>query len=119
MFSGGEDPDDQNQDELKGLFKRLGEIINETLASSKEVQEILKQIKDFGLGVDLSMVMGLGLYYRPDMSQNFGIDNDETQNGNIKFEITSGDEKFLRQNRLGLAIDNDNIVSKDSEDINP
>ena len=118
MFSGG-DPYDHNKEELKGLFRRLGEVINETLADSKEVQEILKVIKGFGLGVDLSMVMGLGLYYRPDVSQDFGLDKDDTQGDKIKFEITSGDMQFLEKNRLGLIMDKDITPSKDTDDINP
>ena len=97
----------EKKDELKRLFKRLGEVINDTLSHSKEVQDILSQIRIFGLGVDLSMVVGLGLHARSDSEQE-GIFSPETVNeGEIRFELTSGDKAFLSHNKIRLTIDND------------
>ena len=98
----------EDKEELKGLFKRLGEIINETLADSEDVQEVLGQIRNFGLGVDLSMVMGLGFHYRPDVCQ----DLDGPFDGKIRFELTSGDRKFLGHNKISLDIDSENNISE-------
>ena len=103
----------ENKEELKWLFKRLGEIINETLADSKEVQEVLGQIKRFGLGVDLSMVMGLGLYYRPDSCPNLTAELEEPPEGELRFELTSWDESFLKLNGLLFRMEEEGNISQD------
>jgi hypothetical protein len=92
----------EKKDELKRLFKRLGEVINDTLSHSKEVQDILSRIKIFGLGVDLSMVVGLGLHARSDSDQKgvFDPNPDKVSEGEIRFELTSGDKAFLAHNKL-------------------
>jgi hypothetical protein len=97
----------EKKDELKRLFKRLGEVINDTLSHSKEVQDILSRIKIFGLGVDLSMVVGLGLHARTDADQEGVLGPDTVSEGEIRFELTSGDKAFLAHNRIRFNIDND------------
>ena len=102
MFNDGESY--EKKDELKRLFKILGEVINDTLSHSKEVQEILSQIRIFGLGVDLSMVIGLGLYSRSDGDHEILLSSDEEK---IRFELTSGDVAFLEDHKLKLSLDKD------------
>lgn len=97
----------ENKDELKKLFKRLGEVINDTLSHSKDVQDILSQIRIYGLGVDLSMVIGLGLHTRPDADQDMVFGPETVPEGEIRFELTSGDKAFLEHNKLRLTIDKD------------
>ena len=97
----------ERKDELKRLFKRLGEVINDSLSHSREVQDILSEIRVFGLGVDLSMVIGLGLYSRSDGGQDIIFDPDELPEEKIRFELTSGDAKFLEHHKLKLSLDKD------------
>ncbi|MGA1844794.1 MAG: hypothetical protein ACMUIS_09575 [bacterium] len=92
----------ENRNELKKLFKRLGEVINDNLSHSEEVQEILHQIRILGMGVDLSMVIGLGLYSHADGTHEILFDSDEEE---IRFELTSADRAFLDQYKLKLIMD--------------
>ncbi|MBN2372997.1 hypothetical protein JXL19_04330 [bacterium] len=97
----------EKKEELKLLFKKLGDVINDTLSHSDDVQEVLRQMRKWGLGVDLSMVIGLGLYCNTDLMQkdsgNGAIPNEE-----IRFELTTEDRAFLNELNLRLNIDNDN-----------
>jgi len=97
----------EKKDELKRLFKRLGRVINETLSHSDEVQEILSQIKVFGLGVDLSMVIGLGLYTSADSDHEALLGTESEENEEIRFELTSGDITFLEHHKIKLNMDNE------------
>jgi hypothetical protein len=92
----------ENRNELKQLFKRLGEVINDTLSHSEEVQEILQEIRILGMGVDLSMVIGLGLYSHADGTHEILFDSDEE---GIRFELTPADMAFLDQYKLKLIMD--------------
>lgn len=99
----------EKKEELKWLFRKLGEVINDTLSHSEDVQEVISQIRKCGLGVDLSMVIGLGLYCNTDVCQN-NSDLDTVPKGEIRFELTSADKVFLEEFNLRLNIDNDNSL---------
>ncbi|MGA1842513.1 MAG: hypothetical protein ACMUIU_18015 [bacterium] len=101
----------EKKDELKRLFKKLGEVINDTLSHSKEVQDILSRIRIFGLGVDLSMVVGLGLHARSDSDQEGVLGPEKVSEGEIRFELTSGDRAFLEHNKIRLNIDIDHDIT--------
>jgi len=99
------DDSKEKNDSLKLYFKRLGEIVNETLSQSKEFQEVLNQIKSFGFGVDLSMIIGLGLYVNSKQTVKDYESGPLLKEG-IRFEITSEDNVFLQRNGLRFDIDN-------------
>ena len=103
----------EKKDELKRLFKKLGRVINDTLTHSDEVQEILSQIKIFGLGVDLSMVVGLGLYTNSETDQEIVFGTETEQEEEIRFELTSGDLTFLERHRIRLTMDTE--ITGDAE----
>ena len=105
----------EKKDELKRLFKKLGRVINDTLSHSDEVQDILSQIKIFGLGVDLSMVVGLGLYTNSETDQEivFGTETEQPEE-EIRFELTSGDLTFLERHRIRLTMDTETMGDAES-----
>ncbi len=94
----------ERKEKLKWYFKRLGEAINDTLTHSQEVQEMLSQIRGFGFGVDLSMVIGLGLYSNMNDPQN-DFEKEAPFREEIRFELTPEDMAFLQQNNLCLDIE--------------
>lgn len=104
----------EKKEELKKLFKKLGRVINDTLSHSDEVQEILSQIKIFGLGVDLSMVVGLGLYTNSETDQEIVFGTETEQQEEIRFELTSGDLTFLERHRIKLTMDAETMGDAES-----
>lgn len=95
----------EKKDELKWFFHKLGEAINDTVNHSEEVQDILNQIKKFGLRVDISMIIGLGIYNSfPDKDVKNKEGNDHLEKS-IRFELTTDDRAFLALNKIVLNLE--------------
>jgi hypothetical protein len=85
--------------ELKKLMKELGEAINQAVADSDQISEVMSRIKESGHDVFLVLEATIGFNQRegaqePDSSKEF------TSSG--KLEVTSQDLKFLRSIRIAI-----------------
>lgn len=92
----------EQKERLMRHFKRLGEVVNETLSASEEIQDMLGQIREFGFGVELTMLIGLGLSpssRRSDKAKTSDLLSQETK----EFILTQEDKLFLSSN--GITID--------------
>lgn len=89
--------------QLKQLMKELGEAINESLADSDAIAEVVSKIKDGGYDIFLVLEATIGVS-KP------GEKNDKTLlvttlTSNPEFKISEQDLKFLKS--LRIKIEND------------
>jgi len=83
--------------ELKKLMKELGEAINQAVAESDQIGDVMARIKAGGHDVFLVLEATIGF------NQREGSGTSEPQNqhkSSGEFEITSQDLKFLRSLRI-------------------
>ena len=89
--------------QLKQLMKELGEAINESLADSDQIAEVVSRIKEGGYDIFLVLEATIGVS-KP------GEKNDKTSlvttlTSNPEFKISDQDLKFLKS--LRIKIDDD------------
>ena len=89
--------------QLKQLMKELGEAINESLAESDQISEVVSRIKEGGYDIFLVLEATIGVS-KP------GEKNDKTSlvttlSSNPELKISDQDLKFLKS--LRIKIDND------------
>ena len=85
--------------ELKKLMKELGEAINQAVAESDQISEVMSRIKAGGHDVFLVLEATIGFNQReagPDAS------SPKNSSSSGKLEITSQDLKFLRSMRIAM-----------------
>jgi predicted nucleic acid-binding Zn-ribbon protein len=81
--------------ELKQLMKELGEAINQAVAESDEISDVMARIKAGGNEVFLVLEATIGFNQRETAPANEFKSNGE-------LEITSQDMKFLRSMRIAV-----------------
>jgi hypothetical protein len=96
--SGSEEPLDQ---QLKQLMKELGEAINESLADSDQIAEVVSRIKEGGYDIFLVLEATIGV------SKQGQKTTDKTSlvttlSGGTDFKISDQDLKFLKSLRIKL-----------------
>ena len=85
--------------ELKNLMKELGEAINQAVAESDHISDVMSRIKAGGHDVFLVLEATIGFNQRaggPDPACR----KDTSSSG--KLEVTSQDLKFLRSMRIAM-----------------
>jgi basic membrane lipoprotein Med (substrate-binding protein (PBP1-ABC) superfamily) len=85
--------------ELKKLMKELGEAINQAVAESDQISEVMSRIKTGGHDVFLVLEATIGF------NQREGVQEAASQKGSPpsgKLEITSQDLKFLRSMHIAM-----------------
>ena len=85
--------------ELKKLMKELGEAINQAVAESDQISDVMSRIKARGHDVFLVLEATIGFNQReggPEQASH----KDTSSSG--KLEITSQDLKFLRSMRIAM-----------------
>src|SRR5216683_537662 len=98
-FSGG------NVDQqLKQLMKELGEAINESLADSEQIAEVVAKIKDGGYDIFLVLEATIGVS-KPGEKSDDKTSMVTTLTTNPEFKISDQDLKFLKS--LRIKIEND------------
>jgi hypothetical protein len=84
-------------DELKKLMKELGEAINQSVAESDQISDVMARIKAGGYDVFLVLEATIGFNQR-DGSRETPKQTEHASSGEL--DITSQDLKFLRSLRI-------------------
>jgi len=87
-------------DQLKRLMKELGEAINQAVADSDTISDVMGRIKAGGYDVFLMLEATIGFNQRegspdPDVPKEFKSSGE--------FEVTSQDLQFLRSLRIAVS----------------
>ena len=87
-------------DQLKRLMKELGEAINQAVADSDHISDVMGRIKEGGYDVFLVLEATIGFNQREG-----GADADAPQEraSSGEFEVTSQDLQFLRSMRIAVS----------------
>ena len=86
-------------DELKKLMKELGEAINQSVAESDEISDVMARIRAGGYDVFLVLEATIGFNQRSG-SEEIPQQKEFTSSGEL--DITSQDLKFLRSLRIAV-----------------
>ena len=86
-------------DELKKLMKELGEAINQSVAESEQIADVMARIKAGGYDVFLVLEATIGFNQRADAGEA-ARQKELTSSGEL--DITSQDLKFLRSLRIAF-----------------
>ncbi len=90
--------------QLKHLMKELGEAINESLADSDQIAEVVTRIKDGGYDIFLVLEATIGVS-RPGEKSNEKTSLVTTLTSNPELKVSDQDLKFLKS--LRIKIEND------------
>src|SRR5262245_53241916 len=90
--------------QLKQLMTELGEAINETLADSGQIAEVVSKIKDGGYDIFLVLEATIGVSKQGDKATD-KTSLVTTLTSNPEFKISDQDLKFLKS--LRIKIDED------------
>ena len=90
--------------EIKHLMKILGDSINETLAESQRINEVIQNIRDAGYEVNLTIEARIGVN-RKDKEDLETISTSIKSEEPVRLRITSDDAKFLKS--LKIAYDSE------------
>jgi hypothetical protein len=85
--------------EIKSLLKRLGESINETLSDSPEIHNRIREIRDAGYEVFLTIETRIG--YCSARRKNCETGDSENHN-KACFDLTEYDTKFLKSLKIAI-----------------
>ena len=86
-------------EKLKRLMKELGEAINQAVAESDRISDVMGRIKASGNDVFLVLEATIGFNQR-DGSGEIGAAKDFSSSGEL--EVTSQDLQFLRSLRIAV-----------------
>ncbi len=86
-------------EKLKKLIKELGEAINQAVAESDRISDVMDRIKASGNDVFLMLEATIGFNHRGD-SRESEPGNELNSSGDL--EITSQDLQFLRSLRIAV-----------------
>jgi hypothetical protein len=87
--------------QLKQLMKELGEAINESLADSDQIAEVVSKIKDGGYDIFLVLEATIGIS-KPGEKNSDKTSMVTTLSSNPEFKISDQDLKFLKSLRIKI-----------------
>jgi hypothetical protein len=90
--------------QLKQLMKELGEAINESLAESDQIAEVVSRIKEGGYDIFLVLEATIGVS-KPGEKANDKTSLVTTLTGNPEFKVNDQDLKFLKSLRIKIEDD--------------
>jgi hypothetical protein len=90
--------------QLKQLMKELGEAINESLAESDQIAEVVSRIKEGGYDIFLVLEATIGVS-KPGEKTNDKTSLVTTLTGNPEFKVSDQDLKFLKSLRIKIEDD--------------
>jgi hypothetical protein len=97
-------PGDFVDQQLKHLMKELGEAINESLADSEQIADVVSRIKDGGYDIFLVLEATIGVS-RPGEKSSDKTSMVTTLSSNPELKVSDQDLKFLKS--LRIKIEND------------
>jgi pentose-5-phosphate-3-epimerase len=89
--------------QLKQLMKELGEAINESLADSDAIAEVVSKIKEGGYDIFLVLEATIGVSKPGDKADKTSLVT--TLTSNPEFKISDQDMKFLKSLRIKIEDD--------------
>ena len=87
--------------QLKHLMKELGEAINESLADSDQIAEVVTRIKDGGYDIFLVLEATIGVS-RPGEKSSEKTSLVTTLTSNPELKVSDQDLKFLKSLRIKI-----------------
>lgn len=90
--------------QLKQLMKELGEAINESLADSEQIAEVVSRIKDGGYDIFLVLEATIGVS-KPGDKTSDKTSLVTTLSSNPQLKISDQDLKFLKSLRIKIEDD--------------
>ena len=90
--------------QLKQLMKELGEAINESLADSDQIAEVVSRIKDGGYDIFLVLEATIGVS-KPGEKNTDKTSLVTTLTTNPEFKVSDQDVKFLKSLRIKIEDD--------------
>jgi hypothetical protein len=97
-------PGDFVDQQLKQLMKELGEAINESLADSDQIAEVVSRIKDGGYDIFLVLEATIGVS-RPGEKGEDKASMVTTLSSNPELKVSDQDLKFLKSLRIKIEDD--------------
>lgn len=88
---------------LKHLFQKLGEAMNQSLAQSEEVANVIGEIKSSGYDVFLAFEATIGFSKQEEAEESSGRTGPtlvQARNREPEFKVNSQDERFLKSLRI-------------------
>lgn len=86
--------------QLKQLMKELGEAINESLADSDSIAEVVSRIKDGGYDIFLVLEATIGISKPGESSTEKATLVTSPSGNNFEFKVSDQDLKFLKSLRI-------------------
>ena len=87
--------------QLKQLMKELGEAINESLADSEQIAEVVSKIKEGGYDIFLVLEATIGVS-KPGEKSSDKTSMVTTLTSNPEFKVNDQDLKFLKSLRIKI-----------------
>ena len=87
-----------HESEIKPLLKRLGESINEAFSNSPEIHDCIREIRDAGYEIFLSVETKIGYYHASE--ENHKTVDENKQPECLKFN--EYDAKFLKTMKIAV-----------------
>jgi hypothetical protein len=97
-------PGDFVDQQLKHLMKELGEAINESLADSEQIADVVSRIKDGGYDIFLVLEATIGVS-RPGEKSHDKTSMVTTLSSNPELKVSDQDLKFLKSLRIKIEDD--------------
>jgi hypothetical protein len=95
-------------DNFKHLIKELGQAINESLADSENISEVMGRIRAAGYDLFLVLEVTIGFNKRGESSTIHRQDlSAQTRAGGPEFLLTTEDARFLRSLRIVVERENE------------
>jgi pentose-5-phosphate-3-epimerase len=92
---------DRVDQQLKQLMKELGEAINESLADSEQIAEVVSKIKEGGYDIFLVLEATIGVS-KPGEKSSDKTSMVTTLTSNPEFKVSDQDLKFLKSLRIKI-----------------
>ncbi|HSR49230.1 MAG TPA: hypothetical protein VLV83_00295 [Acidobacteriota bacterium] len=89
-----------NDDHLKDYRQKLEKAINEALTESPKINSIIHEIQDTGYDVFLIVEATVGFNEQSEEDEDQPSKPSKRQSSKVKLELTSQDERFLRQLKI-------------------
>jgi len=98
-----QDPGEFVDQQLKQLMKELGEAINESLADSDQIADVVSRIKDGGYDIFLVLEATIGVSRPGEKADKSSMVTTLTSNPELK--VNDQDVKFLKSLRIKIEED--------------
>jgi uncharacterized protein (UPF0335 family) len=90
------------EDKLKHLIKELGDAINETLATSDQIAEVIARIKNEGYDVFLVLEATVGVNRKDEDESDNVVPIDRDSDLEPEFTVNAQDMRFLKSLRISV-----------------